>query len=65
LSEKATLNIHGMTCAACVRRVEQRLKDLDGVHKAAVNIATEKATVEYDPSILDLESIPGKVKELG
>ncbi len=65
MSEKATLNIHGMTCAACVRRVEQGLKDLDGVHKAAVNIATEKATVEYDPSILDLESIPEKVKELG
>ena len=65
MSERAALNIHGMTCAACVRRVEQGLKDLDGMHKAAVNIATEKATVEYDPSILDLESIPGKVKELG
>jgi Cu+-exporting ATPase len=65
LSEKATLNIHGMTCAACVRRVEQGLKELDGVHEAAVNLASEKATVAYDPSVLDLESIPGKVKALG
>ena len=65
MSEKATLKIHGMTCAACVRRVEQGLKELDGVHEAAVNLATEKAAVTYDPSILDLESLPGKVKALG
>ena len=65
MSEKATLSIHGMTCAACVRRVEHGLKDLDGVHEAAVNLATEKATVTYDPSFLDLERIPGKVEDLG
>ncbi|MBE9581825.1 MAG: cation-translocating P-type ATPase, partial [Proteobacteria bacterium] len=52
MSEKATLNIQGMTCAACVLRVEQGLKDLDGVKKASVNFATEKATVEYDSSVL-------------
>lgn len=46
MSDKATLNISGMTCAACVVRVEQGLKDLEGVQKASVNFATEKATVE-------------------
>jgi Cu+-exporting ATPase len=47
LSDKATLNISGMTCTACVVRVEQGLKDLEGVvQKASVNFATEKATVE-------------------
>jgi len=45
--------------------VEQGLKDLEGVEKASVNLATQKATVEYDPSVLDLESIADKVKDLG
>jgi Cu+-exporting ATPase len=54
-----------MTCAACVRRVEKGLEDLDGVEKAAVNLATEKATVEYDPSLINLERLSEKIRELG
>ena len=65
MSDKATLNIRGMTCAACVLRVERGLKDLEGVQKASVNFATEKAIVEYDSSVLGLESITKKVKDLG
>jgi len=65
LADRVTLNIRGMTCAACVRRVEQGLEDLVGVERASVNLATEKATVEYDPSILDLERLNEKVHELG
>jgi len=65
LSEKVTLNISGMTCASCVRRVEQGLEDFNGVQRATVNFATDKATVEYDPSILDVKGLSEKVKELG
>lgn len=65
MSDKATLNIRGMTCAACVVRVEQGLQELEGVHKASVNFATEKATVEYDSSALGIETITRKVKDLG
>jgi len=65
LSDKATLNIRGMTCAACIVRVEQGLQELEGVQKASVNFATEKATVEYDSSALGIESITKKVKDLG
>ena len=65
MSEKATLNVRGMTCAACVRRVELGLENFDGVIKAAVNLATEKATVEYDPSRLDVERLSQKVRDLG
>ncbi|MCD4832755.1 MAG: heavy-metal-associated domain-containing protein, partial [Bacteroidales bacterium] len=54
-----------MTCAACVVRIEQGLKDLEGVQNASVNFATEKATVEYDSSVLGLDSITKKVKDLG
>ena len=46
MAERLTLNIRGMTCAACVRRVEKGLEDLEGIEKAMVNLATEKASVE-------------------
>ncbi|MDY6955246.1 MAG: heavy metal translocating P-type ATPase, partial [Thermodesulfobacteriota bacterium] len=65
MADKVTLNIRGMTCAACVRRVEQGLQDLFGVKGAVVNLATEKATVEYDPSVLSLERLHEKILELG
>ena len=49
--------IDGMTCAACVIHVENAFKEIPGVSAASVNLATEKALVEFDPSqttIVDL-----------
>jgi len=40
--------IEGMTCASCVRRVEQAIEKIPGVADAAVNLATESARVTYD-----------------
>ena len=65
MAERLTLNIRGMTCAACVRRVEKGLEDLAGIEKATVNFATEKASVEYDPSLVNLVGLTKKVKDLG
>lgn len=48
--ERVTLSILGMHCAACVRHVETALRSVPGVITASVNLATEKATVEYLPS---------------
>ena len=45
--EKVTLPVHGMSCASCVKKVESALNGLDGVVKAGVNFATERATVQY------------------
>jgi P-type Cu+ transporter len=42
--------VTGMTCAACAARVQKGLSRAPGVRDAAVNFATERATVEYDPS---------------
>ena len=44
-----TLDIGGMTCASCVGRVERALNRVDGVTAAEVNLATEAATVRFDP----------------
>lgn len=62
---KETVQIHGMTCAACVRRVEKGLRDLEGVSDATVNFASEKAAVQFDPDKVDLAAIKAKVIDLG
>jgi len=45
------LQVTGMTCASCVMRVEKSLKTLPGVRDAVVNLATEQAAVDADPSV--------------
>jgi Cu+-exporting ATPase len=59
------LDIGGMTCAACVRRVEKALTRLDGVAEARVNLAAETATVGYDPELVDLDRLTGAVSAAG
>ena len=54
MAEKVTFAVRGMTCAACVRRLEEGLLQTPGVHKAAVIFATEKAQVEYEPGLVDI-----------
>lgn len=46
-TKKTILPITGMTCASCVAIIEKALQGLDGVISANVNLASEKATVEY------------------
>ncbi|GLI36256.1 heavy metal translocating P-type ATPase [Desulforhabdus amnigena] len=62
---KTDLHIQGMTCAACVRRVEKGIMELEGVQDAKVNLATSRATVEYDPDIVTREVIEQKIKAIG
>src|SRR3954464_8670158 len=49
-----TLDIGGMTCASCVGRVEKALNRVDGVAGAEGTLATEAATVRFDPARVDL-----------
>lgn len=64
-SEKAELKIEGMSCAACAARVEKGLSKLPGVEKVNVNLATEIATVEYQPAQLGIEDLVGAVTRVG
>ncbi|GIW09390.1 MAG: hypothetical protein KatS3mg061_0447 [Dehalococcoidia bacterium] len=59
------LAVTGMTCAACVNRIEKALKRLDGVTDASVNLATERATVSYDPSQVSLAQLKEAVEKAG
>ncbi len=51
--ERLTLPVKGMHCAACVGKVERALDAVPGVGEAAVNLATEQATVTFDPAQAD------------
>ncbi len=46
-TKEITMPISGMTCASCVSHVEKALNDIPGVEKATVNLATERATVQF------------------
>jgi Cu+-exporting ATPase len=62
---KLTLPIKGMTCASCVKTVQDTLGGLRGVVSASVNFATEKATVEYLPTQVGLRDFKKAIKEAG
>lgn len=63
--EKVLLPIEGMTCAACVNRIEKTLRKVDGVQEANVNIANEKASVAFNPYQTNIEQIVQKIEGLG
>jgi Cu+-exporting ATPase len=63
--ETRTLDIGGMTCAACAQRVEKAVRKLEGVETVTVNLATEKATVLYDPQSLRLSAIKETIEKAG
>jgi copper chaperone CopZ len=55
-SKKIVLNIGGMSCVNCARAIEKQLFKLNGVTKATVNLAAEKAIVEYTPDVVNFMS---------
>ena len=65
VKDKVEFAIIGMTCAACAARIEKGLQKLPGVYAANVNLATEKAVVEYNGSELTITEMQAKVKQLG
>ncbi len=64
-TEKVLLPVGGMTCAACSSRVERTLNKLEGVMQAQVNLATEKATVDYLPAKIGLADLKNTISKLG
>jgi len=66
MSEKQlTIPISGMHCANCSSTIERNLKKLDGVADTTVNYATEKATIKFDPTALNMDAIIHKIEDAG
>ncbi|MBT8762342.1 copper-translocating P-type ATPase [Desulfohalobiaceae bacterium Ax17] len=63
--QKVRLRIKGMTCAACVGRVERALQKVEGVKAANVNLASELAHIEYDPELVNVVDLIKNVENAG
>ena len=64
-TQKASLAIGGMTCAACVSHVESALTGVEGVADASVNLATDRASVEYVPGLTGISDLRSAVEDSG
>lgn len=64
-TKHVTLPVTGMTCANCVSTVERNLKKVQGVQLASVNLSSERASVEYDPSLANLGDLIARVQKAG
>ena len=62
---QVTLPITGMTCANCVAAVERNLKKVDGVKVANVNLSSERATIEFDPTLTGLDDFLARIQRAG
>ena len=63
--QSISLVVQGMTCAACVWRIEEAVTRIPGVHDAAVNLATERARFTYDPAVVTPARIAHAVTDAG
>ena len=62
---KVIIPISGMHCAACTSKIEKTLKKVDGVSSAAVNLATDKATISFDELKTNEEELGNAIEQLG
>ena len=65
VTSRTELALSGMSCAACAARIEKVLNKVPGVARAAVNLATEKTVVEYNPAEVDVQQIKKAVADAG
>lgn len=63
--ERISINIKGMSCAACSARIEKVLSKMPGVRHAQVNLALEQAVIEYDPQAVKAVDFVEKIERLG
>ncbi|MFC1897680.1 heavy metal translocating P-type ATPase [Chloroflexota bacterium] len=64
-SEKAHIHITGMTCTTCAATIEKGLVETPGIEQANVSFASEKASIEYDPSKANLTEIKDIISQIG
>ncbi len=59
------LDVEGMTCASCVNRIERFVRNVDGVAEVNVNLATERASIRFDPAATSVDRLKGAVRAAG
>src|SRR5699024_7398318 len=63
--EKTVLLVEGMTCASCAASVEKALRKVQGVEDVNVNLATNKATIEYASGVVSEDTLVEAVDNAG
>jgi len=63
--KKIIIPIGGMSCAACSTRIEKVLGKLAGIEQVVVNLASEKASINYNPKIIRISTIKKTIEDLG
>src|SRR5512146_446043 len=63
--KQVTLPVTGMTCANCVATIERNLKKQEGVQSALVNLSSERATIEFNPSLTGMDGLIGRIRRAG
>jgi Cu+-exporting ATPase len=64
-TKKIVLNISGMTCINCAKTIEKYVSKLNGVNHVTVNLAAEKAIIDYNPDIVDQKTIEDTINDIG
>lgn len=64
-TKRTAIKIGGMHCAGCVNSIQNYVMDLPGVKKCEVNLAAEKAVLEFDPSFIDIKKIEDAIEDVG
>lgn len=64
-STHITLDVSGMTCAACSSRIERILNKKEGIQRASVNLTTEKVSVHFEPSIITAADMISAIEKAG
>ena len=64
-TERNDLPVTGMTCAACAARIERSLNKSEGVEEASVNLASERAMVQFDPAVTSVDQIVETIRGAG
>ncbi len=63
--KETNLKIEGMHCAGCSTRLEKVLNNLEGVETAKVSLEEKKATIKYDETKINIESIKDAIEDAG
>lgn len=64
-TKRTAIKLGGMHCAGCVNSIQNYVSELKGVKKCEVNLAAEKAVLEFDPSSVSLSAIEKAIEEIG
>jgi len=65
VTKRTLVKIGGMHCAGCVNSIQRRVSTIEGISKVEVNLANEKAVLEFDPSKVRMDAIERAIEEIG